>query len=519
MQNKGLQIQGNEFEGPGPIVPGSTGMKKIDSGYSKYYLGLSIALLVVLIPMLTVTYPAMVDYPGHLSRAFVLYQWKTNPSFQTTYEILLEPIPNIACDVVLVFLQRFFEIETAGKIFLCLIAVMFCLGCHLIARELMREYDRQGPPWMAVPLTLLHFNSAFLYGFINYSLGVALFMITFAWWLRSRRNWTIWGMLSTSLLILISYLTHFSAYAFLGVAVLIFSLVKLPERRFKTLIDYAPMTPPLLMYLVFMRGSGTIGALEWNTLVGKFIGLFSAIRTYSVALDAVIVGLFLIVLLFAAYRGGSEHVIRPALVLSIVFFICFLICPKKFMTSSAADMRFVMPAVLIFLFSYAPRVWGRREQLILASFILLFAARIVIITRAWRANDAEIAQAVGLVNQAPERARIYPIEPALEGSPDQVKRTVLFLHIADYAVIHRSAYIPTMFAIRGQQPLVYREKPVNTEGKTAVSLETLYQGGFEYVLTYGNDHNLAGPAIEKIGQAGESGLWKVRLPERSKADL
>jgi hypothetical protein len=494
-------------------------MNKIVTSFSTYYLALLIALLFILIPIMTVTYPAMVDYPGHLSRAYALYEWKTNPAFQNTYEILLEPIPNIACDVILVFLQRFFDIETAGKIFLGLIAVFFCLGCHVVARELMKEYGRSGPPWMAVPLTLLYYNSAFLYGFINYSLGVALFMLSFGWWMRRRRKWTIWGLTSTALLVLVAYLTHFSAYAFLGVAIFIFSLFKLSERRLKVLVDFSPLVPPLLMYLVFMRGSGTIGSLEWNTLFGKFIGVFSAIRTYDVVLDAVLVGLFLLVLAFAVFRGGTEHVVRPALVLSIVFFVCFLLCPKKFMTSGAADLRFVMPAVLIFLISYAPRVWGRREQLILASFILLFTVRIAVITRAWRTYDKEIAQSVGLVNQAPYQARIYPIEPSLSGSLDEVKHSVLFLHIADYAVIHRSAYIPTMFAIRGQQPLVYREKPVDPAGKTGVALQVLFDGGFEYVLTYGNEHQLAEPAVEKIGQAGESALWKVRLPQRSKADL
>lgn len=99
-------------------------------------------------PILVVLYPPLADYPNHLARAYVLYNYNTNPAFRA-YERVFLPTPNIASDAALLLLQKVLPAETAGRLFLISIVLLFVLGCHLLGRAIHGR-----PTWPARCLPL-----------------------------------------------------------------------------------------------------------------------------------------------------------------------------------------------------------------------------------------------------------------------------------------------------------------------------------------------------------------------------
>src|SRR5581483_4622482 len=91
------------------------------------------------------TYNTLVDYPAHLSRVWALYHYDSIPFFQAVFVRMLDPMANLAIDLIVPALLHFMGPLAAGKVFLSLIVVLFAAGCHLLATTI---YGR--PSWMAV---------------------------------------------------------------------------------------------------------------------------------------------------------------------------------------------------------------------------------------------------------------------------------------------------------------------------------------------------------------------------------
>jgi hypothetical protein len=137
--------------------------------------------------------------------------------------------------------------------------------------HLARVYIHGRRTWLVLPCCFFIYNSLFLYGFVNYNLGVSFFCLAFAYWLRRRENWTWLSLLASSVLVFCCYLAHLSAYAFLGVSFVVVEAWYFAFRRVSprsVALGLIPLIPSLLTFAVFMRGSGRIGTIQWNTPAG-----------------------------------------------------------------------------------------------------------------------------------------------------------------------------------------------------------------------------------------------------------
>ena len=72
----------------------------------------------VLVPVWSVTYPPLTDYPNHLARMYILMMDGANRFLNNYYVIRWAAIPNLAMDLIVPTLGRFFGVLTAGKLFL-----------------------------------------------------------------------------------------------------------------------------------------------------------------------------------------------------------------------------------------------------------------------------------------------------------------------------------------------------------------------------------------------------------------
>ncbi len=83
----------------------------------------AILLAVSLSPLLFVAIPAMVDYPNHLARMYILASVGTpaaNPFYQTAWALY----PNLAMDLVIPQMARVTGVENATRLFLLLSEIL-----------------------------------------------------------------------------------------------------------------------------------------------------------------------------------------------------------------------------------------------------------------------------------------------------------------------------------------------------------------------------------------------------------
>jgi len=476
-----------------PVTPAAGTPKKFH-----YWLSLCLAGALLCLPVLSVTYAPLVDYPNHLARVYILYHYNETPAYQQTYDKLFEPIPNVAIDLIMVFLQRFVDIMTASKIFLLMSMALFVVGCHILSKTI---HGRR--TWLVLPCCFFIYNSLFLYGFVNYILGVSLFCLALAYWLRRRENWTWFSLLASSVLVFCCYLAHLSAYAFLGVSFVVVEAWYFAFRRVSlrsVALGLIPLIPSLVTFAVFMRGSGRIGTIQWNTLAGKVINSLSLVLGYNYALDAALIVGILIIAALLIKQSESIRVVWPIFIAGVAFAFLYLISPRNMFTSEVVDGRFILPAALLLVLSLKIEAPAGAAKYLLIAYLVIASIRLGSIWNTWMTLDRRITAEVERLKGLPQGSSVYVAftQPAI-GEKGKVERA--FEHIAHYATIYRGSFVSGLYAIRGQQPLVTRPMPNYTTPGGNDTQRLLYNSGyFDYVWCYGESsnfikHTLSGRSI------------------------
>jgi hypothetical protein len=148
----------------------------------------------------------------------------------------------------------------------------------------------------------------------------------------------------------------------------------------------------------------------------------------------------------------KSRIHRAALAGPVMLFL-FLITPKVLFTSSAADSRYVIPAFVLLLVSIEPR-WERPQKTAVAIALLAMGIRTASIAANWTAIDQRSRQVLQMGSVLPVDARVYVEQHEAEEIPKQDRG---FVHVIQFWTISREAYLSSLFALPGQQPLVFRQ--------------------------------------------------------------
>ncbi|HEX3249089.1 MAG TPA: hypothetical protein VHS05_06660 [Pyrinomonadaceae bacterium] len=482
-----------------------------------YWCTLGAVSILLCLPVLSVTYVPLVDYPNHLARVHILYQYADVSAYPSTYYRVLEPIPNLAIDLIVPLMLPFIDILAAGKIFLVLTILLFVTGCHQLGKTIHGR-----PTWLVLPCLFFFYNSMLLYGFVNYMVGMGLFCVTVACRLKLRNEWTERRLLTLTLLSLLAFIAHLSAYAFLGVTFVVVTAWDYftgKEKLYRSALSLTPLLVPLACFVVFMKGTGTIGHIEWNTMSGKLIGMLALTLSYKYTLDLLLVGGFLGIFIVLVTRIQSLQVDPAIFTSGTVFAILYLLSPKVLFGSSAADVRFILPAALLLTLSLKVSILPHTKKVLLSLFVLLASVRVVCIWRTWVSLNEGIATDVEDLKKLPVGARVYPIFVLPEDRQAQkVERSLN--HVVHYATIYRHAFVPTLFAYEGQQPLLFRATPPyigpdqwQTEQWVQHSDEWIpLLANYDYVWAHradGSLEELLHTRCTKINETGAFSLWRV----------
>jgi hypothetical protein len=414
-----------------------------------FRLLLIVNTLIVLVPIWTVRYPGLADYPNHLARCYMIYHYDDVRIFHEKYRLLSEPVPNIACDLVIPVFLNFFDPFVSGKLFLTLSALMFSLGIYLLSVTVSKRGD-----WIAALMPFLFYCSQFFWGLINYMFGVALFLIAFALWYRWRNELNWWKVSSTALLTTMLYLAHLSAYVFMGVGC--FSVLavdamckkRAPSRWWLSLI---PLVPGLLLYFGYMHGSGKVESwreLYWGGPGEKAVGLLSPFITYDYWLDAIGIAIASFAVICFLLRRKLQTIDQPLFFTAIIFVLLYFACPSGLFGSWGADVRFIIPGLILFLVSLHLTASRRLSRTLFLLELAVLIARVVFVEVRWQQNSGEIAADVELMTKVKSQSAICPVYDNLDVFSAKQRR--LFNTITSYAVILRNVYDVKTFESPGR---------------------------------------------------------------------
>jgi hypothetical protein len=427
-----------------------------------YLLAASLCFVFLALPLLRFDVPPLVDYPNHLARVHILANYATDPFLQKTYRLILEPLPNLAMDLAATPLAQLFGTFAASRLFLVGMLFAYCWGCHALGAAGLGRWN-----WLAIPCFFTFYSSGFLWGFVNYVAGVAIFLLAFAWWLGNlnRSGAARWAV--TAVLALLSYLSHLTAYGFVCVAAFAVVLMRLHHGSIdlrRAFGAFAPLAPPAFLYQ-YVRLAGERHdslRLAWNSPLEKVPALLNLVRTYDVAVDAMVLLLLGLTALAALWWLRPVR-IQPELgAVAATFFVLFLIAPRELFASSASgvDVRFVVPAAVVLLLALRFEPGGPAKAVLFAAVAVVMALRVAFIWLSWEQLQSERMALSSVIMRLPRERPACVVHAVREGI-DEAKHDLALSHLYCVAAIRRDAVVPLLFTDPGAQPIEFRVPPPN----------------------------------------------------------
>ena len=334
--------------------------------------------LVVVATMLPLAYPGvppLVDLLGHMGRYRVELDLRHSPFLQLYYDYHWAAIGNLGVDLLIIPLGKLFGLELAVKLIVLAIPPLTAGGFLWVAREVHGRV----PPTAFFALPFIY-GYPFLFGFVNFTLSVALAFIAFGLWLRlgrlektGLRTW-LFGPIS-----LIVFFCHTYGWGLLGLMCFSADAVRLHDRGrtwwragIEAALHTSVMALPVFVMLIWRSETHGGQTVDWFNWKVKWHWIYSALRDRWKLFDF---GSLIVAALVFLYAIVSRKLTlsRNLAFSAIVLAICFAILPRIIFGSAYADMRLVpylmAVGLLAIRFRGAP---DRRTAQVLAIMGLLF---------------------------------------------------------------------------------------------------------------------------------------------------
>src|SRR3954452_25171831 len=306
-------------------------------------LCLGLVVFATALPLFYPPVPPLVDLLGHMGRYRVELDLNHSPFLQRYYDYHWAAIGNLGVDLLVIPLGKLLGLEPAVKCIVLMIPPLTAAGFFWVAREVHGRV----PPTAFFALPFIY-GYPFLFGFVNFTLAVALAFLAFGLWLRlgrlERTALRSWLFVPISLLV---FFCHTYGWGLLGLMCFSADAVRLHDRGrswwragIEAALHCSVMALPLLVMLIWRsetHGGGVTGWFEWKQ---KWRWLYSALRDRWELFDKVSLAFAVAAFLFATFNRKltlSRNLAFSAIVLAI----SFAILPRIIFGSAYADMRLV----------------------------------------------------------------------------------------------------------------------------------------------------------------------------------
>src|SRR5215471_4339462 len=289
--------------------------------------------------------PAMVDYPNHLARMYVLVRDGTpsaNPYYQTAWALY----PDLAMYLLIPQFARVFTVETASRLFLLMSQGLIIGGALALERVAKGRFEIAG--FMAV---LFLYCLPFAWGFVNFEfgIGVSLWGIALMLWVMER-PWPV-RLLVNTVFVIVLFSAHFFALGVYGATLGICELWRGWDRETSAKETASRLTllaiPALGMLATMQLTAGAIGleGTDWF-FAFKLVWPFRIMNGYSTTAAAASMALLVGAIYIAARRGYLQLEMRARWI-AIGFAILYVAIPSRLFGTSFTDLRILVAAALV----------------------------------------------------------------------------------------------------------------------------------------------------------------------------
>ncbi len=366
-------------------------------------------ILLAAVPLLYPPIPPLVDLLGHMGRYRVQLDLGTSPWLHRYYHFKWSIMGNLGVDLLVHPLARLIGLEPAVKLIVISIPMMTVAGMLWVAREV---HNRLPPTVMlALPFAYGHH---FLFGFVNYSLSVALALLAFGLWLRLGRlkKYRQRALLFVPISIVI-WLCHAFGWGLLGLLAFSADAVRNHDEgrgwvrsAARAALHAAALSLPVLLMLLWRESGGGFTG-DWFNWKDKGSSLLAVLRDRWRAWDQISFTVLPVLLLFA--------IIHPKLALSrmlfftsLVLLTAFLLLPRLIFGSAYADMRlapFVVAMALLAIRFRESTYMPLARALAIFSLVFLLARTATVTWSLKIAADSQTASLQAL-DHVPMGARV-----------------------------------------------------------------------------------------------------------------
>ncbi len=426
-------------------------------------LGLCVA---VLAPLLVVDMPPLVDYPNHLARAFVLASLPADPVLARFYAPHWSLTPNLALDLVAPPLMHWLPVQVVGRLLIAAALLLPVLGTLAYRAAL-----DAGEGWWALGVGFAAYNTCLLYGFLNFDVALGLALVLAAGWLRWRRNRPVAALLLGMAGAVTLFMCHLMGLVFfaalIGGAELADILPTHPDGLLRTALRRGAVLLPVfaapagLYAASALRGLG--GDAVYLSPLAKPAQLLTVFANYQPPLDLATAAL-LIAIPAVALMCRRGRVPPPALGAGVLLLAGFLAAPFAWKGTYWLDTRFAVMLAFLLFAAFVPSRWpGSVRNAVAALLIVLFAARMGILTDAWIGHRADLADLRTVLAPVRPGQAVYVAEVGFDEAPaywaanprwrrlSATERTDE--HLGALALIEHRAWWPFEFDNPSQQPL------------------------------------------------------------------
>ena len=400
-------------------------------------------------PVFSTVLPPLLDYPNHLARMHLLAD-----GGGAFYSVQWAVLPNLAEDLIVPPLARVIPLDLAAKLFLILIFALIGGGVIWLNRVATAG-------WRLWPLLgfLFLYNRILLWGFVNYLFGLGVALGGIALWLTlERRRWRlrVFSSLFVALACFFSHIAAFGVYALAIIGVEILPAVaevrdrQWPELGRRIAIGVLQFIAPAALWLYF-RHDAPSSTVSYAGFWRKADLLFSVFDNYDRAFDVVCFALFLALIGWLIWHRRLGLAPRLAAAAGVVF-AAYLVLPSQIHGGSGADHRLPTAFFLLLVAGSAPNFPSPRIAKavgVIAALVLVL--RLGMIERIWREADQVYSADLAAIDALPHGSKIAIAHPDLFHVVP-----IPEVHLALLAIQRREAFVPTLFAIAGQQPVALK---------------------------------------------------------------
>ncbi|MGY8636954.1 hypothetical protein RAD15_31235 [Bradyrhizobium sp. 14AA] len=409
------------------------------------------------LPVLLAPIPAMVDYPNHLARMYILSQNGT-PDANPHYEVAWAFYPNLGMDLLVPQLARLMSVENATRLFLLISQLLIVGGALLLERARKGRVHLAGFAALAILYCL-----PFSWGFVNFEFGLGLALSGIAVYLMLAEGpWPL-RFVANMVFVAALYAAHFFSLGIYGATLGLYELSRIRHQRAAYPVAAARLgalaLPALALFAVMQMTAGSIGSegTSWF-LAFKPVWPLRIMNGYNMTVAAATGLALMISLLFAARRGLLK--LEPAGIwLASGFALLYLVIPSKLFGTSFVDLR-VIPAAALILpafcsLSLPSRAWRMAALATIGGITLLNLAVVLAVWLPYRADYAAIIESFRKIDRG---SRVLVGSTGDNGDPPFADLTSYPMFYAPTLAVHyANAFVPNLFTEAGKQPVRPRE--------------------------------------------------------------